>query len=173
MQYVVGVCANWIGWSVEPGKEHDIFRYLRIPQQRIVVPRHRDLPIGVARDIAKTGRMEREVTFYVGIFGRLWRRVGREAAGHPGCVGAGVTPEDAIMAVTGALREVAAYKKSGEFEVPKPRSITEIVASGEIEAGEATVMIPLLVDSGRTVRANVTFDAVCSKRSTQRRANAG
>jgi hypothetical protein len=33
------------------------------------------------------------------------------------------------------------------------------VASGEIAEGESAVMIPLLVDSGRTVRANISLDA--------------
>ncbi len=40
---------------------------------------------------------------------------------------------------------------------PKPRAIDEVLAAGEIDvaAGEAAV----LIDEGRTVRANVTFDA--------------
>jgi hypothetical protein len=44
---------------------------------------------------------------------------------------------------------------------PEPRTTSEILASGEIDgsAGEATVLIPVLIDEGRTVRANVTFDA--------------
>jgi predicted RNA binding protein YcfA (HicA-like mRNA interferase family) len=41
------------GWLVEHGKEHDIFRNPALPQIRIAVPRHRELSIGVARDIAK------------------------------------------------------------------------------------------------------------------------
>ena len=41
------------GWSVEHGKEHDIFRSPMVPRVRIVVPRHRELSLGVARDIAK------------------------------------------------------------------------------------------------------------------------
>ncbi len=41
------------GWFVENGKEHDIFRNPAVPQTRIVIPRHRELSPGVARDIAK------------------------------------------------------------------------------------------------------------------------
>lgn len=41
------------GWIVEHGKEHDICRHPEKPGARIVVPRHRELSIGVARDISK------------------------------------------------------------------------------------------------------------------------
>jgi predicted RNA binding protein YcfA (HicA-like mRNA interferase family) len=41
------------GWVVERGKEHDIFRNPGVQGLRIVVPRHRALSPGVARDIAK------------------------------------------------------------------------------------------------------------------------
>lgn len=41
----------------------------------------------------------------------------------------------------------------------RSRPLSEIIAAGEIEAGESAVMIPLLLDAGRTVKANVTFDA--------------
>jgi predicted RNA binding protein YcfA (HicA-like mRNA interferase family) len=41
------------GWAIEHGKEHDIFRNPNFAQLRIVVPRHRELSPGVARDIAK------------------------------------------------------------------------------------------------------------------------
>lgn len=44
---------EWEGWFVEHGKEHDIFRNPALPQVRIVIPRHRELSPGVARDIAK------------------------------------------------------------------------------------------------------------------------
>ena len=77
----------------------------------------------------------------------------------PGCVGGGETPEAAIAAVAEALRDVAAHRREGGFAVPEPTSLTEVLASGEIGAGESAVMIPLLLDSGRTVRANVSFDA--------------
>ena len=49
--------------------------------------------------------------------------------------------------------------REGGFPLLKPTSLTEIMASGEIGEGESAVMIPLLLDSGRTVRANVSFDA--------------
>lgn len=96
---------------------------------------------------------------YVGILdgsGDVW---GVRIADIPGCVGAGATPEDAIADATSALRDVAAFKRGGGFDIPQPRSLTEILAAGEVGAGEAPVLIPLMLDSGRTVRANLTFDA--------------
>ena len=69
------------------------------------------------------------------------------------------TPEAAISDAAEALRDVVAHKRDGGFPVPKASSLTDILASGELGEGESAVMIPLLVDSARTVRANVSFDA--------------
>jgi predicted RNA binding protein YcfA (HicA-like mRNA interferase family) len=44
------------GWTWEHGKEHDIYRNPAFPGVRIVVPRHRELSIGVARSIAKLAK---------------------------------------------------------------------------------------------------------------------
>ncbi|HTV31951.1 MAG TPA: type II toxin-antitoxin system HicA family toxin [Methylocella sp.] len=42
------------GWIAEHGKEHDIFRNPNFPHLRLtIIPRHRELSPGVARDIAK------------------------------------------------------------------------------------------------------------------------
>jgi hypothetical protein len=76
-----------------------------------------------------------------------------------GCVGAGDTPEEAVFDATEALREAMAYKLGAGFEVTRPRTLAEVLASGEVEPGEATVLIPLLLDAGREVSANLTFDA--------------
>jgi len=94
------------------------------------------------------------MTYYVGVLdggGDVW---GVRIPDIPGCVGGGETPEAAIANAAEALRDVAAHRREGGFALPQPMSLTEIMASGEI-----AVMIPLLLDSGRTVRANVSFDA--------------
>lgn len=41
------------GWIARHGGDHDVFKHPR-KQGRIIVPRHRTLSIGVAREIAKT-----------------------------------------------------------------------------------------------------------------------
>ena len=76
-----------------------------------------------------------------------------------GCVGGGPTPEAAIADAVAALREVVAHKRSGGFAVPRASTLAGILASGEVEPGESTVMLPLVLDAGRTVRANLTLDA--------------
>ena len=76
-----------------------------------------------------------------------------------GCVGAGSTPEEAIESVTIALRDVAEHAFSGGRTLPRPRPLVDIVASGEFGEAPLTVLIPLMLDAGRTVRANLTFDA--------------
>ena len=77
----------------------------------------------------------------------------------PGCVGGGASPEVAIEDATVALRDVMAYKRSEHLELREPSTVAEVLASGEIGSGETVVLIPLVLDAGRTVRANLTFDA--------------
>ncbi len=99
------------------------------------------------------------MTYYVGVLDGAEDVWGVRIPDVPGCVGAGASPELAIADVTIALRDVMAHKRGGGFAIPAPTSVSAILASGEIEAGETTVMIPLVLDSGRTVRANLTMDA--------------
>jgi len=99
------------------------------------------------------------MTYYVGVLDggdEVW---GVRIPDIPGCVGGGETPEAAIADAAEALRDVAAHRRDGGFALPQPSSMTEIMASGEIGGGESAVMIPLLLDSGRTVRANISLDA--------------
>ena len=99
------------------------------------------------------------MTYYVGILdgaGDVW---GVRIPDVEGCVGAGPTPDDAIADAAIALRVVMAHRRRGGFGVPEPTSLADVLRSGEVESGETTVMIPLALDSGRTVRANLTMDA--------------
>jgi predicted RNase H-like HicB family nuclease len=96
---------------------------------------------------------------YVGILdgsGDVW---GVRFPDVPGCVGGGASPEEAIADATTALRDVTAYKRSRQFELPKASTVSEVLSSGEIGPGETVVLIPLVLDAGQTVRANLTFDA--------------
>ena len=76
-----------------------------------------------------------------------------------GAVGAGSTLEEAIDSATVALREIAQHLVSGGYDLPAPSSFADVLATGEWGTNPPTVLIPLLLDSGRTVRANLTFDA--------------
>jgi predicted RNase H-like HicB family nuclease len=103
------------------------------------------------------------MTSYVGIMdgsGDVW---GIRIPDCQGAYGAGATPE---LAITNAIAGVAAWAeatlKDGS-SLPAARSIAAIMAQGDdtpkAQDNEVFVLIPLLLDSGRTVRANVTFDA--------------
>lgn len=47
------LCLEREGWVGEHGGDHDLFRNPRFPDLRTVVPHHRELSPGLARDIAK------------------------------------------------------------------------------------------------------------------------
>jgi predicted RNase H-like HicB family nuclease len=101
--------------------------------------------------------------YYVGILDGSEDVWGVRIPDCPGCYGGGATPEAAISDTISALREWAAEIRIDGAPLPKARSMPEILADPEssaaLSAGESSVLIPLLLDAGRTVRANVTFDA--------------
>jgi predicted RNase H-like HicB family nuclease len=88
--------------------------------------------------------------------GKMW---GVRFPDVPGCVAQAETPEEAISQATAALRNAMAYSRDGGIEFPKPSGIAEILASGEVRPREAIALIPLIIELGRTVRVNLTFDA--------------
>jgi predicted RNase H-like HicB family nuclease len=99
--------------------------------------------------------------FYVGVLDGSDDVWGVSIADIHGCVGGGSTPERAIEDAALALADVAQYMATHSVPLPNPRTSKEIIEAGEVDvyAGETTVLIPLLLDSGRTVRANITLDA--------------
>ena len=76
-----------------------------------------------------------------------------------GCVGGGATPEAAIADVTQALRDVLAHNQSSGVAFPATFAISEILRREKPGKGESTVIIPVVLDAGRSVRANLTMDA--------------
>lgn len=100
---------------------------------------------------------------YVGILDGGRRAWGVRIPDLPGCHSGGASPDAAITDAISALAEYAAELKKRNAPLPKPRSPTEIVSDirdrPNPDQGESAVMLPLLLDSGRTVRANLTFDA--------------
>ena len=100
---------------------------------------------------------------YVGILDGAKRTWGIRVPDLPGCHGGGATPEAAIADAISALSEYAAELQKRKQALPKARTLREILADTEQrpdpQSGESAVMLPLLLDRGRTVRANLTFDA--------------
>jgi predicted RNase H-like HicB family nuclease len=101
--------------------------------------------------------------YYVGILDGSGDTWGVRIPDCPGCHGGGATPEAAISDAISALREWAAEIHTEGAQLPKAHTMAEILADPEngpeLRASESSVLIPLLLDAGRTVRANVTFDA--------------
>ena len=98
---------------------------------------------------------------YVGILdgsGDVW---GVRVPDLPGCHGGGKTIDAAIIDAISAAREWAEHRSAKGLEMPVSRQVGDLIAANEVDvaAGEATVMIPLLLDSGRSVRANLSLDA--------------
>ncbi len=98
---------------------------------------------------------------YVGILDGKGKAWGVRIPDLPGCYGGGTTAEAAMTDAMSAAREWIAHKRSKGEAVPNPRTVAQLVKAEKIDTGrnEAAVIIPVVLDSGRTVRANLTFDA--------------
>lgn len=98
---------------------------------------------------------------YVGILDCSEDTWGLRIPDLPGCHGGGGTAEAAIADGTSAAREWAEHFSAKGKAMPVSRPLSQIINNGELDvaAGESAVMIPLLLDSGRPVRANLSLDA--------------
>lgn len=101
------------------------------------------------------------MTHYVGILDGVDDVWGIRIPDLPGCHGGGVNPEEAIADATSAVREWAEARLAKHASLPEARTVADLLRAGEIDsaAGESAVMIPVLIDSGRPVRANLSLDA--------------
>lgn len=102
------------------------------------------------------------MAYYIGILDGSARTWGVRIPDFPGVHGGGATPDEAIADVISALREVGAIMVAEGTPLPPARSLAEISADADAAPnardGEVAVMIPVLVDEGRTVKANVSLD---------------
>jgi predicted RNase H-like HicB family nuclease len=101
------------------------------------------------------------MTYYVGILDGDKDVWGVSIPDIPGCYGGGSTPETAIADAISALREVAAHYAANGIVLSAPRSMRDVMndRSLDLSAGESLVMVPLLLDRGRSVKANISLDA--------------
>lgn len=80
----------------------------------------------------------------------------------PGAVAMGETPEEAIDAAGEALSEWMADWLADGNEAPAPRSYVAILKSGEfpqLGKGGLVATIPLVLETGKLARANISLDA--------------
>ena len=101
------------------------------------------------------------MTHYIGILDGAGDAWGVRIPDLPGCHGGGATAEAAIADAISAAREWAEHQGANGAVLPGPRPLAELIEQGElnVQSGETAVMVPLLRDSGRPVRANLSLDA--------------
>ena len=101
------------------------------------------------------------MTQYVGILDGAGKTFGVRLPDLPGCYGGGATPEAAISDAMSAARAWLGHRETKGESAPNARTMAQILKAETIDAAqnEAAVMIPVVLDAGRTVRANLTFDA--------------
>jgi predicted RNase H-like HicB family nuclease len=101
------------------------------------------------------------MTHYVGILDGSDDVWGVRIPDLPGCHGGGATAEAAIKDAASAAREWADHMSAKVGILPEARTLARIIADGEMDAGtgETAVMVPVLLDQGRMVRANLSLDA--------------
>jgi len=99
---------------------------------------------------------------YVGILDGAKGVWGIRIADVPGCHGGGATPEAALADAIGALREMAAYFVANDIALAPPRGMADVIrdrAAGFDPSRESLVLVPLLLDRARPVKANISLDA--------------
>jgi|EndMetStandDraft_5_1072996.scaffolds.fasta_scaffold127794_3 predicted RNase H-like HicB family nuclease len=80
----------------------------------------------------------------------------------PGCTAMGETQQEAIDNATEALAEWVADELADGRAAPSPRSLDELGRLTEVStalaSGAVLAMIPLILDSGKVARANISID---------------
>lgn len=81
----------------------------------------------------------------------------------PGCTSGGSTTDEALRNAVEAMRLWAEDAIADREELPRPRSAETLRADPEIADaiahGAALAIVPLLLDTGRSAKANLSIDA--------------
>ncbi len=103
------------------------------------------------------------MTRYVALLDGVEGAYGIVVPDLPGCTAAGETIADVVADAIAAVREwILDAREDGET-IPQPRDMAALKADRHVtEAlrdGAAFVMIPVLIDSGRPAKANLSLDS--------------
>jgi predicted RNase H-like HicB family nuclease len=102
------------------------------------------------------------MTNYIAIMegdGNVW---GLRIPDLPGCFGGGPDADAAMADTISAARDWAEHQAGKGIALRKPRAMSAIIADPDVEFNPATewcVTIPVFLDRGRAVKANVSLDA--------------
>ncbi len=81
----------------------------------------------------------------------------------PGCVAMGETLDEVVANGTAALEEWVADEVSGGRAAPTPRTMDDVRGDRDVaravKGGATLVLVPLVMNSGRATRANISLDA--------------
>ncbi len=81
----------------------------------------------------------------------------------PGCTSAGKTADEALRNAVEAVRMWAEDAAAQGEAIPRARALEKLRQDADVaealEEGAALAVVPLILDSGRAVRANLSFDA--------------
>lgn len=81
----------------------------------------------------------------------------------PGCTSGGATVDAALRNAVEAVTLWAEDARAGGEEIPKPRSAERLRADPDVAAalahGGILAYVPLVLDAGRPVKANLSLDA--------------
>jgi predicted RNase H-like HicB family nuclease len=80
-----------------------------------------------------------------------------------GCTAMGDTIEEALANAAEAAVDWAAEVRKDGIEIPAPRSAAEVIADPETkeatDEGAVLALVPLILDSGRPAKANLSIDS--------------
>lgn len=80
----------------------------------------------------------------------------------PGCTAMGATEEEVVANAVDALSEWAVDELAEKGALPKPRSYAQLLTSAEypeLGKGGMVATIPLVLETGKPTRANISLDA--------------
>ena len=100
---------------------------------------------------------------YVALVDGKAGRYGVSFPDAPGCTAMGRTMDKAVANAVRALSEWVSYANASGLGVPRGRSIDELRQDAEVAEqiadGAAFAVIPLVIESGTPIRANLSMDS--------------
>lgn len=154
------------GWISIGGGDHENFE--KAGHRLIQVPAIARLPLALggrsqSRGLEMTGRRRINMTRYFGLLDGRDGAFGVVFPDVPGCTAMGRTEDAAIAKAVAALGEWHEHTARNRLDVPVPRKLTDLRTDPDVveamQDGAVLVSIPLIQQTAKSVRANISVDA--------------